>query len=100
VNTEVIRYLMESGAEDGPMTISVLFGRPVWQQYGACRGQGTDEFIIGRGGDYDRSRQLCADCPVSKPCLEFALADSDLIGMWGGTSERQRREIRAGRRVA
>ena len=27
-------------------------------------------------------------------CLAYALADKDLVGMWGGTTERERREMR------
>ena len=32
-------------------------------------------------------RGLCADCPVRLDCLEAALADPDLMGLWGGTMD-------------
>ncbi len=51
-----------------------------------------------------RAKAVCAGCPVRAECLEFALANDERWGVWGGTSERQRRAMRAvrvrGRRVA
>jgi len=43
--------------------------------------------------------ELCEDCPVRRECLEAALADPELIGLWGGSTEAERREIRQ-RRMA
>lgn len=51
-----------------------------------------------------RAKAVCAGCPVREACLEFALANDERWGVWGGTSERQRRAMRAAsdreRRVA
>jgi WhiB family redox-sensing transcriptional regulator len=44
-------------------------------------------------------RELCATCPVRVECLEYALADESLTGLWGGTTDTERRMIRR-RRVA
>jgi WhiB family redox-sensing transcriptional regulator len=51
----------------------------------------------------DAARRVCADCPVKTECLEYALANRIDHGVWGGTSERERRRIlkaRARERVA
>ncbi|MEZ5311676.1 MAG: WhiB family transcriptional regulator [Microthrixaceae bacterium] len=37
--------------------------------------------------------QVCATCPVKTQCLEYALANRIDHGVWGGTSERERRRI-------
>jgi WhiB family redox-sensing transcriptional regulator len=42
-----------------------------------------------------RAKAVCAGCPVREACLEFALANAERWGVWGGTSERQRRAMRA-----
>jgi WhiB family transcriptional regulator, redox-sensing transcriptional regulator len=42
-------------------------------------------------------RALCEGCPVRQECLETALADDSLVGLWGGTTDAERREIRRGR---
>jgi WhiB family transcriptional regulator, redox-sensing transcriptional regulator len=60
---------------------------------------GPSDYVRGARGNYDAARALCADCPVRQECLEAALTDTDLMGLWGGTTETERREIRR-RRVA
>lgn len=37
---------------------------------------------------------ICRQCPVIAACLAHALADPSLTGVWGGTSERSRRQLR------
>jgi WhiB family redox-sensing transcriptional regulator len=83
-------------------TLDELIGRPAWQRRAACRGLGTAGFIAGRGGraGYVRAKETCACCPVRQECLEVALENDDLVGMWGGTTANERRMIRAGRGVA
>lgn len=39
------------------------------------------------------ARAVCAECPYKLQCLKFAL-DNHELGMWGGTTENQRRQIR------
>jgi WhiB family redox-sensing transcriptional regulator len=46
------------------------------------------------------AQRICFDCPVRVPCLEQALADGMSHGVWGGTSERERRRIIRQRRMS
>jgi WhiB family redox-sensing transcriptional regulator len=39
------------------------------------------------------AKRICATCPVKEPCLEYALEYRIDHGVWGGTTERQRRRI-------
>jgi WhiB family redox-sensing transcriptional regulator len=61
--------------------------RPSWQSRAACRGMGTEAFIARRG-DNGRAtaaaRGVCDSCVVVGECLAYALADPDLVGIWGG----------------
>jgi WhiB family redox-sensing transcriptional regulator len=77
-----------------------LIRRPDWQRYGACRGEDVQAFIPNLGGNFTRARELCRGCTVRSECLDFALADEDLAGMWAGTTAPERRQIRVGRGVA
>lgn len=65
-----------------------------WRDAAACRGMDTDVFFPLRGEDVRAAKAVCADCPVSAECLDEALAEREVIGVWGGTSERERRRIR------
>ena len=38
--------------------------------------------------------KLCADCPVTAECLQLALDNGEVHGIWGGKTERQRRRMR------
>lgn len=47
-------------------------------------------------GDRARAaKAICAECPLRARCLDVALADSSLLGVWGGTSAAQRQALRA-----
>jgi len=37
---------------------------------------------------------LCGLCPVIESCLTFALVSNQEFGVWGGTSEDERRQLR------
>lgn len=39
------------------------------------------------------AKAVCATCPVTAQCLEFALASGSL-GIWGGLTESERGELR------
>ena len=61
---------------------------------------GPSDYVKGARGNYEAVRALCAECPVRQECLEAALADESLVGLWGGTTELERREIRRRGRAA
>ena len=39
-------------------------------------------------------KSVCETCPVRVPCLTYALQHAELHGVWGGTSEAERRKLR------
>lgn len=69
-----------------------------WRDRAACRGVDTNLFFPGPGqGDKVReARAYCETCPVIGECLRFALhfPDRDLPGIYGGTTEPERRKLR------
>jgi len=69
-----------------------------WQDKGACVGRPSAIFFPRRGENASRAKAVCAGCPVRDECLEYALANGERFGVWGGKSERERRRIRAERR--
>jgi WhiB family redox-sensing transcriptional regulator len=66
-----------------------------WMEDAACRGMDSNIWFPIQGGDLKGPRAICATCPVTDPCLEKALHDEPRpTGIWGGTTERQRRDMR------
>ena len=51
-----------------------------------------------KGGASRQAKKVCTDCPVATACLEYALENNEQYGVWGGMSERERRNLR--RRMA
>ena len=55
-------------------------------------------FPIGTAGpalhQEARAKQICAGCQVRTACLRWALASGQEVGVWGVTSEDERRTIR------
>lgn len=39
------------------------------------------------------AKMICGKCPVREECLEFALSTHQVHGVWGGTSEDERRKL-------
>jgi WhiB family transcriptional regulator, redox-sensing transcriptional regulator len=45
----------------------------------------------------NEARAICQACPVRTDCLEWALAVGDWVGIWGGKTVDERREIQRSR---
>jgi WhiB family transcriptional regulator, redox-sensing transcriptional regulator len=67
-----------------------------WWQSAACRTVDPEMFFpvstLGPGrDDIARAKAVCAACRVRRQCLQFALATHQAHGVWGGTTEEERR---------
>jgi hypothetical protein len=65
-----------------------------WRQHAACRDLDTAIFYPGRGEDTTAAKAICAGCPARAECLDYALANREVDGIWGGLSGRERRGLR------
>jgi WhiB family redox-sensing transcriptional regulator len=45
------------------------------------------------------AKAFCAECPYKIACFAYAMKDSNLQGIWGGTTANDRHNIRRGRGV-
>jgi WhiB family transcriptional regulator, redox-sensing transcriptional regulator len=71
-----------------------------WTALGKCKDMDPAIFFPSDGMGVQAAQRICADCPVKVTCLEYALADRVDHGVWGGTSERERRRILRQRRLS
>jgi WhiB family redox-sensing transcriptional regulator len=67
---------------------------PDWYEHAECRGAPQDTFFPGQGEDTKPAIAICNVCPVAVECLAWALDHGEKYGIWGGTSERERRHMR------
>jgi len=44
--------------------------------------------------DIVAAKTLCGECPVKNACLQYALETKQEHGIWGGTTEEERRRLR------
>lgn len=70
-----------------------------WRNEAICRDTDPELFFpVGTTGQallqIDRAKQVCTECAVRVSCLEFALETNQDSGIWGGTSEEERRIMR------
>lgn len=62
-----------------------------WTLAARCRGMQDDLFPDGAG--QKRARSVCMGCPVRCECLVEALDNRIEWGVWGGLTERERRQL-------
>ena len=65
-----------------------------WQSRANCMGVDPDLFFPERGASTREAKEVCRGCVVREDCLEYALANGEKFGIWGGLSERERRRVR------
>ncbi|GHT81431.1 hypothetical protein FACS1894125_2140 [Actinomycetota bacterium] len=64
-----------------------------WQFDAVCATTAPEAFFPERGGSAKEARAICSMCPVRVDCLDYAIENGISQGIWGGTSERERRQI-------
>ncbi|HMS87380.1 MAG TPA: WhiB family transcriptional regulator [Acidimicrobiales bacterium] len=70
-----------------------------WRRTAACRDTDPDLFFpVGTTGpaieQIANAQAVCNPCDSKAACREFAIATNQDSGIWGGTSEEERRQLR------
>jgi WhiB family redox-sensing transcriptional regulator len=78
---------------------STAVERTNWRDHAACNRLDPDLFFpVSTSGasltDIEAAKRVCQRCPVTAPCLRWALALRHVSGIWGGTTEEERRALR------
>jgi WhiB family redox-sensing transcriptional regulator len=70
--------------------------RELWRSQARCRDLGWRVFFPEpeEGPQSDEAKAICAECPVEPDCLQYALTAKEDYGVWGGTTPRERRQMR------
>jgi WhiB family redox-sensing transcriptional regulator len=65
-----------------------------WQERALCAQTDPEAFFPEKGGSTREAKRVCLSCEVRAECLEYALANDERFGIWGGLSERERRRVK------
>lgn len=70
-----------------------------WRAHASCKDTDPDLFFpVGTTGlaieQIEQAKTVCMGCSAQIPCLEFALIANQDTGVWGGSSEEERRGLR------
>lgn len=64
-----------------------------WQERALCAQTDPEAFFPEKGGSTREAKSVCARCLVAAECLDYALANNERFGIFGGLSERERRKL-------
>lgn len=80
----------------GPVTAEPDLARD-WKDGAACAGYPNSLFFPSQDvtpGQIEKAKAICSVCPVNEACIEYALETNQRAGIWGGTTEDERRSLR------
>lgn len=66
-----------------------------WISDAACRDLPVDWWFPTQGEPFDIGVSICRSCPVQVECGTYALNHPELVGIWGGLTDRGRKRLRA-----
>lgn len=70
-----------------------------WRELSRCKQMDPDLFFpVGTTGpallQIEAAKAVCRTCNVRQECLQYALESNQEYGIWGGTTEEERRFMR------
>ena len=70
-----------------------------WRAQARCLGSDPELFFpLGGTGEplaqAETAKRICHECEVRDLCLQYALETNQVTGVWGGTTEEERRSVR------
>ena len=75
-------------------------GEMRWQDRALCAQTDPESFFPEKGGSTREAKRVCRSCEVRAECLQYALDHDERFGIFGGMSERERRELKRQQRRA
>jgi len=72
---------------------AITFEHPAWMATGECNGLDPNLFHPERGESSHHAKAVCAGCAQRELCADYAIEHRIAVGIWGGTSGRERRRL-------
>lgn len=71
-----------------------------WMEDALCAQTDPDIFYPEKGGSTTPATSVCANCTVRSECLDYAVTNDIRHGIWGGTSDNDRKRMSRERKAA
>jgi len=71
-----------------------------WQNQARCNDLDPNLFFPRKSDEQKRVIRICLGCPVRLDCLQYALDMPAEYGIWGGTTQEERQQLRRKRAIA
>lgn len=90
---------MRDNLRPGPRIITgavdaVIVNHQPWTAEALCAQVDPEFFFPEQGGSTKEAKAICARCEVAQECLQMALDTDERFGVYGGKSERERRDMK------
>ncbi len=87
--TEVPNYRLD-------LSELLVFEEAPWMDDAKCRDLATDVFFADSDAPKKSAvaKAICSACPVREDCLDYAIRNCELYGIWGGTTASDRKFLR------
>jgi len=79
----------EQFEDDGLVMLAAQIRQLWWMRDGLCLEHLDVEFFPGPGQSAEPAREVCRRCAVRVECVEFAIDNGIVDGIWGGVSGAQ-----------
>ncbi|MET9725425.1 WhiB family transcriptional regulator [Streptomyces zaomyceticus] len=63
-----------------------------WIENAVCQAADAEN-LFAQGSSQNEAKAICTTCSVRTQCLAYALDNRIEYGIWGGTTERERRRL-------
>lgn len=77
-----------------PIAFLSELNAPEWMSDGLCAQTDPEAWFPEKGGSVREAKAVCSSCDVREQCLAYALEHQERFGIWGGLSERERRQLK------
>jgi len=64
-----------------------------WKELALCAQTDPESFFPEKGASARDAKTICQSCEIRDLCLDYALANGESFGVWGGLSERERHTL-------
>ncbi|RLE15864.1 MAG: WhiB family transcriptional regulator [Actinobacteria bacterium] len=83
---------MDDTLEFNIFDVPILHERP-WAVFAACKDEQGMAFFPQTRDEEVQALTICGIWPVSEDGLDYALETKERFGVWGGTTEKERRRL-------